>query len=110
MKFLESEKENMPAYYKRMRKQMYEKVNSMAYDVLNILPTAENKKRMGLSVDCYWYAETGDYAGVRFSFDSKAKGIITIGKIYEIEKKLKSAHLNAGRQGLEDPTKKYFYL
>lgn len=63
-----------------------------------------------ISVTCYWDTKTSNYAGVRFTVEVEDKDIVTIGKLYEIEKKLKRAHLNAGRVYVLGLDKKYFDL
>lgn len=104
------EREDMWTYFKRVRKENYDKVDSVAYSVFTPEQVAVIKGNGNIGVSPFWYTKTGDYAGAYFSFNFKLKDIVTIAKVYEMEQALFKTAINAGkRMDFEDPTKKYFW-
>ena len=53
-------------------------------------------------------AKSGNLVGISVAFFKKIKSLVPLEKVYEIEQKIMNAHLNAGKQKLKDPSKKYF--
>ena len=52
--------------------------------------------------------QSGNLVGINVGFDKNIQSLVPLEKVYEIEQKIMNAHLNAGKQKLKDPSKKYF--